>query len=60
MGTPNVTEQDIVDFYADLFVEEKSIKAAEFFTKYYNMLDKDTDSQGTVIIVDDIGSVENE
>ena len=59
-GTRNVSEQDVVDFYANLFHEEKSIKAAEFFSKYYNMLDKDSGAEGTVVIVDDIRSAENE
>ena len=59
-GTRNVREEDVINFYADLFHNENSIKAAEFFTKYYNMLDKNGDTASTVVIVDDIGSVKNE
>ena len=65
-GTPN--ENEIIKFYTKLlrnpeecgFKTTDSMKAAEFFAKYYNMLDKDSDSAGTVIIVDDIGRAGNE
>ncbi len=61
-GTRNVSEEDVIEFYAKLFNEntKDSVKAAEFFTKYYNMLDKEGDNSGTVVIVDDIGSVKDE
>lgn len=62
-GTRNVSEEEVIQFYTELFRNPEeggfkatdAMKAAEFFAKYYNMLDKDSDSEGTVIIVDDIG-----
>lgn len=40
--------------------ESDAMKAAEFFTKYYNLLDKGADSEGDVIIIDDIGGAGGE
>ena len=74
-GTPNkgtrkktVNEEEVVKFYTEVFRNPEdmglkaadSMKAAEFFSKYYNMLDKDSGAEGTVVIVDDIRSAENE
>lgn len=67
-GTRNVSEEDVVEFYTNVFHNPEgkglkaadAMKAAEFFTKYYNMLDKEGDNSGTVVIVDDIGSVKDE
>ncbi len=59
---------DVVEFYTRLFrdpvesgfKESDAMKAAEFFTKYYNLLDKGADSEGDVIIIDDIGGAGGE
>ena len=58
-----VNEKEVVEFYTDVLrnPEEKglkptdAIKAAEFFSKYYNMLEKGADTEGNVTIIDDIG-----
>lgn len=70
-GTPNegtrnnaVDKEEVVRFYTEVFRNPQdmglkatdSMKAAEFFSKYYNMLDKDAGTEGTVVIVDDIRS----
>lgn len=55
------TQKEIVSFYTDLLRMEngaklsEAIKAAEFFVKYYGMLDKERqEEQHKVVIVDDI------
>ena len=59
------TQKEIVSFYTDLLRMEngaklsEAIKAAEFFVKFYGMLDKEkTDEQHKVVIVDDIPKTE--
>lgn len=57
-------EGEILKFYTGLlrgkFDDAKTaeaIKAAEFFVKYYGMLEKKGDGSNTVVIVDDISKV---
>lgn len=70
MGTRKrkVNEKEVVQFYTEVFrnPEEKGLKAAdamkaaEFFSRYYNMLEKNADSEGNVTIIDDIGGGDGE
>jgi len=63
-----VDEKEVVRFYTEVFRNPEeiglkpadSMKAAEFFSKYYSMLDKAEEADSNVVIIDDIRSEERE
>ncbi|MEE1224008.1 MAG: hypothetical protein UH081_01990 [Clostridia bacterium] len=61
------TQNEVLKFYTDLLRMEggaklsEAIKAAEFFVKYYGMLDKEgADESKRVVIVDDVPKCEEQ
>ncbi len=63
MKKRKVNEDEVVQFYTEIlrnpedmgFKATDAMKAAEFFSKYLNILEKNTDTDGSVTIIDDIG-----
>lgn len=62
----DVTPEEIIEFYTKIlrgedenFKSADSFKAAEFFIKYFGMLEKKDMSSGGVIIIDNIGREED-
>lgn len=63
MRKKKVNEDEVVKFYTEIlrnpedmgFKATDSMKAAEFFSKYLNILEKNTNPDGSVTIIDDIG-----
>lgn len=56
-----VTPEEIIDFYTGIlrgenekFKDADAFKAAEFFIKYFAMLEKKDTSSGGVVIIDNI------
>lgn len=55
------TRREVLQFYTDLLRNgplPHSIKGAEFFVKYYNLVNIEDEDENKVVIVDDIARAE--